>query len=260
MRMPTTNAYNLIEGFEARRLTVYLDIKGVPTGGVGHTGKDLPPVGTTLTAAQVELWFSADVAEAVRTIERHVPADVLAAIPDVSYDALVSFVFNVGEQAFVDPKSGKQTNFSKTLNDRRWDEVDDRMRDWVYANRVKVPGLVNRRAAESAQWNAGLVPALPSRLATVALPTVVHKPSQTGVVPDAPPKKPVVNTRGFAGFVTTAVGTVVGAAPDLIASGNQMRSMAGDIKFLSIVGAVIVVIGIALGLWEKIHARAKSGA
>jgi lysozyme len=268
MRQPSQKAYTLIEGFESRKLVVYPDsgTPPVPTVGVGHTGRDVPPVGTKVTPEQVDAWFHADVAEAVATIYRHVPADVIADIPDVSYDALVSFVFNVGDQAFVD-KSGKQTNFSKTLNAKLWDKVDDRMRDWVFDGGKKVNGLINRRAAESAQWNLGFEPSiaaidkpeLAAQAAAVA-PATLMAPEVTGIVPSPPPKVSVFSLKGITGLGATAAGAITANADDLVSTGNQLRATVGDIKLLSILGGVLVAIGMCFLLWEKLHDRSKSGA
>jgi lysozyme len=267
MRAASENAEKLIEGFEGRRLVVYRDGGGVPTGGIGHTGRDLPAVGATVTDAQVEAWFKADLLEAEQTIAKHVPQDVLDAIPAVSYDALVSFVFNVGEQAFVDPKTGKQTNFSKTLNAKLFDQVDDRMGDWVYDNGRKINGLVSRRAAEAAQWNLGFEPsvapaaAAPMAAAAAAASTATALPAEvTGMVPTAPPKTPALSGKAIAGVATSVLGVAASNAPTLIASGQQLRSMVGDIKVLSIAGAVLIALGTALVLWHNITAHRASGA
>ena len=269
MRNPTPNAAALIESFEKRCMRVYNDSgkPPVPTGGVGHTGRDVPPVGTELSPAQVDAWFAGDILEAVQTIARHVPQQVFDAIPDESYDALVSFVFNVGEQAFVDPRTGKQTNFAKTLCACQWDKVDDRMRDWVYDGGVKVNGLVNRRSVEAQHWSMGFdttmkpevkQSAVTSSIAAVA--AMPPRPETTGLVPSAPPKAQVFGAKSVTGFVTAAVGALASNAGDLVDTGSQLRMLAGDIRVISAVGGVLVAGGVLLLLWEKLHARRNSGA
>lgn len=263
MRMPTQDGLAMIEGFEKRVPYVYADSAGVPTGGIGHTGNDLGAIGTPIPDAKINSWFADDVAEAVEIIEHHVPADVIAAIPSPSYDALVSFVFNVGEQAFVDPNTGAQTHFSKTLNAEKWDEVDDRMRDWVKCKGKRVQGLVNRRAAESAQWNLGFSTMLPenvSKVAAAGVASAVAAPEHSGVVPDAPAKKPALTKKGVTGTVAVLVGAAASNAPQLISSGQQLRSMVGDIKLFSALGASLIAVGVGVMLYEKMRERAKTGA
>lgn len=143
----------LIEDLEGVKLAAYLDGGGVPTIGVGHTrGVKL---GDTCTAEQARAWLREDVEEAEATIVRHIPAKVYMAMPQAAWDALVSFVFNLGDQVFKNPKTGALTDFARALNGRRWDEVAAQMLRWVYDNGKKVRGLENRRKREAALWMSG---------------------------------------------------------------------------------------------------------
>lgn len=263
-RQPSPNIKPLIEGHEARVMKGYYDVARVPTAGVGHTGADVR-VGVVYSTQQVERWFDEDIAEAVGVIARFVKREIIDQLPAESYDALVSFIFNVGPQAFRSPKTGKETNFSKALNGGRFDEVDDRMRDWVYAGGRKVNGLVSRRADESARWNRGfeLRELLQGRIAEpepLAPPVQVLDPAETNVVPDEPEpeKMPVKEVIG--------IGTVIGGAvsavgPDtVISAGTQLRSLVPDIPFFNIAGAVLIGVGIGLLVWSKVRRARKSGA
>lgn len=146
----------LIEEFEGVKLAAYLDGGGVPTIGVGHTrGVKL---GDTCTAEQARAWLREDVEEAEATIVRHIPGKVYMALPQAAWDALVSFVFNLGDQAFKNPTTGALTGLARALNGRRWDDVPDEMRRWVYDNGKKVRGLENRRKKEAALWSSGFTP------------------------------------------------------------------------------------------------------
>ncbi len=261
MRQPTSALIPALVGFEARRTVVYADIAGIPTGGVGHTGHDLPPLGTSLTDAQIDAWLAEDIQDAISTIYRYVDASIIEALPDASYDALVSFVFNVGDQAFRD-KKGKPTNFCRVLNARKYDEVDDRMRDWVYSGGKKVSGLINRRAAESAWWNRGFE-TNPLQVPVPIMPMDVHAelPEETGLVPDAPPKTPILPPKITAAVTTLAAGAASTAAPDaLVSAGTHLRSLLPEFKFFTIVGAVLIAAGTILMLWHQVHQSKNSGA
>lgn len=267
MRQPSEDLEKLVDGFEATKYTTYRDIKGVLTNGRGHTGPDVF-VGQVVDAAQVAKWWAQDVQEAVKTIADFVPQAIIDAIPIVSYDALVSFIYNVGRQAFRDPKTGKETNFSRALCAGRFDEVDDRMRDWVYSGGKKVNGLINRRSAEASQWNRGFesdrgsiaVVAegnVPVRMLT-PIPEVTQA-EESGVVPDAPEKHKIMS-QSIVASVVTVLGGVTASAPDLIATGSQLRAMLPDIKLFAGIGAVLIGLGFALQLWTKLRARKASGA
>lgn len=143
----------LIEESEARKHKAYLDGGGVPTIGVGHTRG--VKMGDTATDAQIDAWLREDVAEAEATIRRHLPACVLNEIPQRAFDALVSFVFNLGEQAFKNPDTGSLTGIARALLSCDWQNVPAQMRRWVYDNGKKVRGLENRRKREAAEWDAG---------------------------------------------------------------------------------------------------------
>jgi lysozyme len=63
------------------------------------------------------------------------------------FDALVCFVFNVGASNFI------KSTLLKVLNDGLLDKVPTQFMRWVYANKVFVKGLENRRKAEVNLWN-----------------------------------------------------------------------------------------------------------
>jgi lysozyme len=74
-------------------------------------------------------------------------------LPQGAWDALVSFVFNLGEQAFVNA-NGSMTVFCRVLNAGQFDAIPAQMKRWVYDNGQKVKGLVLRRDREAAEWAA----------------------------------------------------------------------------------------------------------
>ena len=63
------------------------------------------------------------------------------------FDSLVCLVFNIGATNF------KTSTLLKFLNDGSLDKVPAQFMRWVYAGKVKLKGLENRRFAEINLWN-----------------------------------------------------------------------------------------------------------
>lgn len=89
------NGVNLIKRFEGLELEAYQDIAGIWTIGYGHTGDDVTP-GMTITAAQAEAMLRRDLGPR----EAAVSDAVKVQLNQNEFDALVSFVYNVGAAAF----------------------------------------------------------------------------------------------------------------------------------------------------------------
>jgi lysozyme len=87
---------DLIKKFEGLRLTAYVCPAGVLTIGYGHTGSDVKP-GMKIDEKEAERLLWQDTESAQQTVSSFVTAK----INQNEYDALVSFVFNVGPTAFV---------------------------------------------------------------------------------------------------------------------------------------------------------------
>lgn len=113
-------------------------VKGTLTIGVGHTGPDVF-IGQTITQAQALELLKKDLAGAEADVERFVTAKVT----QNQFDALVSFVFNVGG-----------TNFRKSTLLRRLNSGDvagaaQQFMVWNKSKGQVLPGLTKRRAAEA---------------------------------------------------------------------------------------------------------------
>lgn len=135
----------LIERFEGRRNTAYLDSAGLWTIGIGHLIKaDEQWMRTaTLTDAQVDELFRQDIAWAEQAVQRLFPR----VAHQSQFDALVSFVFNLGEGA---TKSG---TLDDLINEGSSPEtISAKWMQYVFAGGQRVQGLVNRRAAEVAHY------------------------------------------------------------------------------------------------------------
>jgi lysozyme len=134
---------DFIERVEGVRYTSYLDTGGVWTNGVGHTGPEVVK-GMKATPEQVGAWLMEDVKEAEDAVNKYVKV----ALTQNQFDALVSFVFNVGEYAFY------KSTMLRLLNTGSYKEASEQFGRWVKDNGKTINGLVKRRAAEAALFNA----------------------------------------------------------------------------------------------------------
>jgi len=159
--------------WEGTRLTAYRDSGGVWTIGVGHTGPEVKR-GLTITAERARQLLAADVAEAEWAVSA-----VQVPLTQQQYDALVSFTFNVGTEAF------ERSTLLRKLNERDYASVPAQINRWVHDNGKVVAGLVNRRKAEGEMWALG----------STAVENV-HPPEQTSTIPSAPipARKPDLST------------------------------------------------------------------
>lgn len=131
-----------IKGYEGVRRKTYLDTGGVPSAGVGHTGPDVVE-GKTYSMRQVDQWLTEDLLEAEDAVNRLVKV----ALTQGQYDALVSFVFNLGEGQF------RGSTLLRLLNAGDYVGASKQFKRWVYDNGVIQPGLVKRRYGEAARFS-----------------------------------------------------------------------------------------------------------
>lgn len=131
------NVIELIKKAEGLSLDAYLCPAGIPTIGYGHTGKDVK-LGMTCTQQQADEWLMEDFESACRDVK----AAVKVPLTDNQLDALGSFVFNLGINRI------SQSTLLKKLNAGDYQGAAQEFDRWVFAGKVKLKGLVIRRAAE----------------------------------------------------------------------------------------------------------------
>jgi hypothetical protein len=132
---------DLIKKFEGIRLKSYNCPAGVLTIGYGHTGSDVYP-NQQITEEEAERLLRRDTESAQQAISSFVSVK----LNQNEYDALVSFVFNIGPTAFVNSTLLKLLNHGA---DRKI--VAGEFGRWVKAGGDQpVQGLVRRRDAEKA--------------------------------------------------------------------------------------------------------------
>lgn len=134
--MQTVNK-EAIKKAEGLRLKAYLDTGGVWTIGYGHTGPEVVE-GLTITLDGAERLLRED----LRTAEGHVNKLVKVALTQNQFDALVSFVYNIGGGAF------KESTMLRLLNAGDYEGAANQFPRWNKDNGKVVAGLTNRRREE----------------------------------------------------------------------------------------------------------------
>lgn len=143
---------------EGSRAKMYYDSAGLPTIGVGHlldkseltsgkiriNGQNIP-YRDGLSNEQIAHLFDRDNDIA----ERAVSQLVAVSLADHEFDALVSFVFNIGVGAF------RRSTLLKKLNAGDKASVPEQLARWIYAGGK--PVLRARREQEIRQWNTPYV-------------------------------------------------------------------------------------------------------
>ena len=133
---------DLIKQFEGLYLKAYRCPAGVPTIGYGHTAG--VAMGQTITQQQADDYLRRD----VRQFERAVARLVTVPLTQGQFDALVSFAFNLGEGALA------QSTLLRLLNAGDYAGAAAQFERWNKAGGRVLPGLVRRRAAERALFEA----------------------------------------------------------------------------------------------------------
>ena len=141
--LPSQPGLDSIKKHEGVRYTAYLDAVQVPTICYGSTRKVY--IGQRATPAECEERLLEDATYAGKGVAKgvHVP------LTQGQYDALVSFVSNVGETKFY-----RSTLLRKINAGDCWGAGAEFDR-WVYAKGKRLKGLVSRRADERKQWEEG---------------------------------------------------------------------------------------------------------
>lgn len=138
----STIGLGLICEFEGMRLDAYRCPAGIWTIGAGHT-KGVKE-GDKITEAQARDLLRED----VRWVEAAIDKLVKVPLTQNQYDAICSFVFNVGEFQF-----GSSTLLKK-LNAGDYEGARNEFQRWNKAAGKELPGLTRRRKAEAELFGA----------------------------------------------------------------------------------------------------------
>lgn len=134
---------DIIKECEGLRLQSYLCPAGVWTVGYGHT-RDVYK-GMVITRRDADLFLGEDVEVASAAVSR------LVSVPlsDNQFSVLVSFTFNLGARRLA------KSTLLWQLNRKRYGAVPAELAKWKRGGGKILPGLVKRRALESALWMRG---------------------------------------------------------------------------------------------------------
>lgn len=122
---------------EGKRNKAYKDTKGIWTIGVGHTGPEVVE-GLVWTDGQVTAALKDDLDEPEQALSKY----VFVPLTQNQFDALVSFIFNVGVNAF------RRSTMLKYLNLRNFEKAALEFDRWHIP-----PEIISRRDSEHAQFN-----------------------------------------------------------------------------------------------------------
>lgn len=131
------NGIEFIKKEEGLVLNAYLCPANVWTIGYGHTNG--VKKGDKITEEQAEDFLVNDLLYSERIVNKMVKVK----LNQNQYDALVSFVFNVGSGNFINSTLLKKLNAGANS-----DEICVELRRWVFSKGKKLPVLVARRQRE----------------------------------------------------------------------------------------------------------------
>ena len=130
------NGINLIKQFEGCALKAYKCPAGVWTIGFGHTNG--VKEGDIITSETAEAFLKQDLKSAEYCINTECQRD----LNQNQFDALASFIFNIGSFAF------RHSTLLRQLKYGNFQKAAEQFDKWIYANHQVMPGLVRRRKAE----------------------------------------------------------------------------------------------------------------
>jgi len=140
---------SLIQEFEGFRLEAYDDGVGVITIGIGCTvneqGKKWQ-LGDRISKGRAYQLFERDIAKFENAVNQY----VLVPLAQGIFDALVSFAFNVGVDAF------KHSTLLRLLNDKQYYPACQQLDRWINAGTSTEAGLRRRRDAEQVLFIQGI--------------------------------------------------------------------------------------------------------
>lgn len=225
------NGINMIKAFEGLHkvksdgnVRSYRDPAGRWTIGYGHTRG--VKSGMVITPEEAEEFLSQDLVETEEVVERLVKVD----LTQNQFDALVSFVFNLGQGNF------RSSTLLRKLNREEYDSAAEEFIKWnkarVQGELKPLPGLTRRRAAESALFK------MDEELASEGGELMAHKPAQSGT-------KPLGKSRTLFGLSLAGLSTTMSEAAE------QIRPLATYTESMQMLFVTITLIGIGIAAYAR---------
>ena len=135
--------YAIIREFEGFKVEAYLDTGGVWTIGFGtikYPNGQRVKKGDTCTREQADKWLKNDCKWVDACLDKYVTAKTT----QNQFDALASFVYNIGEAQFA------KSTMLTLINQNNFTAAANQFDRWVFDNGKRITGLANRRAKEKA--------------------------------------------------------------------------------------------------------------
>ena len=235
MKMSQGGIDNLLKKFEGCKLKSYRCPANVCTIGYGHTSAAGAPEvvdGMTITQAQADEILKRDLVK----YESAVLGMVKVELTQNQFDVLVDFAYNAGVGAL------KSSTMLKKINSGSLDTVPDELMKWTKGGGKVLPGLVRRRQAAVAWWNAHQDH--PDD----------HEDHRSE--PDAPAQRTMANSKqGNAALLTAGLGSV-GVAKEIAAQAKDASDTADQLMGLLHNGNFVIMVaiigtGAAIWYWRK---------
>ena len=141
LRDISEKGFSIIREAESLELKAYLDTGGVWTIGYGtikYPNGVRVKKGDVCTQGQAEIWLKNDCLWVDACLDKHVKV----AVSQNQFDALASFIYNIGETAFI------KSTMLTLINNSNFSSAASQFDRWIYDNGKEIKGLVNRRAKE----------------------------------------------------------------------------------------------------------------
>lgn len=143
-----------IANSEALILTPYLCSANVKTVGLGSTRSDIKDLASWPWNKQISIQEACNLfSKSLAKYERPVNDTIRVPLKQFQFDALVSFIYNVG------PGGANSTLFRRINNRESIASIREAFMMWVNVQGKKSNGLVNRRLAEFSLYSTGVYPA-----------------------------------------------------------------------------------------------------
>ena len=204
----------LIKKWEKLELTAYLPTPNdVPTIGWGHT--HTTKMGMTISRRRAQELFDQDVLWVEQAIADHVKVP----LNQNQYDALASWIFNVGATAF------KKSTLLRKLNAKDYEGAAQEFPRWNKQKGKVLRGLVRRRAEEMEYFLTD--PEYDDRGTTASVPTPVE------------PFKPLTKSKEVVAGATAAITAAGGFLGSLGDSAQTILSVSLSVALLAF-GAYVI--------------------
>jgi lysozyme len=142
MQMSATGL-NLLKSSEGFRDREYLDVQGIPTIGYGHRILTTESFPNGITEPEAAAMLALDILAAENAVKRL----IRVAVTQGQFDALVDFVFNLGQNRLA------ASSLLQDLNMGRYDDAAAQILRWDHTGALENRGLKARREAEFHLWH-----------------------------------------------------------------------------------------------------------